>query len=188
MARVTADDWARAALKALGEGGESAVRVEVLARALGVTKGSYYHHFRNRRAVLDRAVLLWEELATEAVIAQVDAASGLPRERLEQLGQQVFASSGQDGIESALREWAAADEAVAEVLERVDERRLSYVEGLLSQAGVRQARSRSELLYRTLIGEYTWRRSGGPALSAEAIDLLVDLLLAEPQPGAKMKG
>ena len=185
MARVTADDWARAALQALGEGGEQAVRVEVLARTLGVTKGSFYHHFRNRRAVLERALVVWEQLATEAVITTVDAASGDARERLAALAVQVFASTGQDGIESALREWAATDPAVAEVLDRVDERRLSYVEGLLNDAGVRQARSRSELLYRTLIGEYMWRRSGGPELSAEATDLLVHLLL---QPGAKMKG
>lgn len=57
---LTPDDWLRAGVVALRGGGVDAVRVEVLARALGVSKGSFYWHFRDRRALLDALFALWE--------------------------------------------------------------------------------------------------------------------------------
>ncbi len=52
-ARLDADAWIAAAFDALAEGGIDAVRVEPLATALGITKGSFYWHFADRRALLD---------------------------------------------------------------------------------------------------------------------------------------
>jgi len=179
MASLTANDWALAALKTLGKGGVTAVRVEVLARDLGVTKGSYYHHFKNRRAVLDTALQMWEDVATEQMITQVNASSGDPRARLLRLARATFLESGKAvAIESAIREWAASDTDVAWVVARVDERRLRYVEGLLQEAHISQPALRAELFYRTLIGEFVWRRHGGPALSAQSIELFVAMSLA----------
>ena len=104
MAKKTADGWALAALRALAEGGVPAVRVEVLARRLGVTKGSFYHHFESRRQLLDRAVEAWEQLATEQVIETVNAGAGTPEERLVALAKVVFpAHEMNDAIEAALR-------------------------------------------------------------------------------------
>lgn len=179
MARISSDDWVFAALRALARGGPQAVRVEVLARELGVTKGSYYHHFGNRQDVLDACVRSWEDLATNEVIRQIDSISGPPDERLRRLAQLVFAPHGDnDGIEAALRAWGGVDPSAAEAVERVDERRLSYVEGLLAAAGVPDPRARAELVYRALIGEFAWRRAGGQPLPVSTIDLLCDLVLA----------
>ena len=157
--------------------------MEVLAKDLGVTKGSYYHHFKNRRAVLDTALQMWEDVATEQVINQVNASSGNPRARLFQLARKTFLESGRaDAIESAIREWAASDEGVAVVVARVDQRRLRYVEDMLESAGIPQPALRAEIFYRALIGEFVWRRHGGPALSVAAIELLVGMSLGEPGP------
>jgi AcrR family transcriptional regulator len=73
--RLSAQDWARAALKAIAAGGLAAVAVEPLARTLGVTKGSFYAHYRNRDELITAALAEWvrshgpEGLAEFAAIA-----------------------------------------------------------------------------------------------------------------------
>ncbi len=77
---LTPDDWLRAGVVALRRGGVDAVRVEVLARDLGVSKGSFYWHYRDRRALLDALLALWEE---ETTLLIRDAAAGpTPADRL----------------------------------------------------------------------------------------------------------
>src|SRR5690349_9457645 len=71
--RLTAQDWADAALTAIGEGGLAAVAVEPLAARLGATKGSFYWHFANRDALIEAALERWEEVGTEAVITEAEA-------------------------------------------------------------------------------------------------------------------
>ncbi|MFP5354956.1 MAG: TetR family transcriptional regulator [Gemmatimonadota bacterium] len=56
---VSRDQWLEAAVAALAEGGVAAVRVEVLAARLGVTKGSFHWHFRDRAALLEGLLALW---------------------------------------------------------------------------------------------------------------------------------
>ena len=62
--RLSAQDWARAAVKAIANGGLAAVAVEPLARTLGVTKGSFYAHFRNRDELVTAALAEWRERST----------------------------------------------------------------------------------------------------------------------------
>jgi len=57
---LTREDWLKAARIALLHGGVEAVRVEKLARTLGVTKGSFYWHFSNREEILEALLLEWE--------------------------------------------------------------------------------------------------------------------------------
>ncbi|HEX7111773.1 MAG TPA: helix-turn-helix domain-containing protein, partial [Mizugakiibacter sp.] len=49
--RLSADDWELGALDLIAEQGVNALAVEALARRLGVTKGSFYWHFRTREAL-----------------------------------------------------------------------------------------------------------------------------------------
>ncbi len=85
---LTAEDWVRAALRALAKGGVGAVAVEPLAQQLGVTKGSFYWHFPTRDALLSAALEHWEKESTEAVIVAVDTIAD-PRDRLMRLGAAV---------------------------------------------------------------------------------------------------
>src|SRR3954454_17829931 len=86
--RLTAQDWADAALAAMGEGGLAAVAVEPLAARLGATKGSFYWHFANLEALIEAALSLWEQRFTEATIAAV-AAEPDPAARLRMLFTRV---------------------------------------------------------------------------------------------------
>src|SRR5687768_13836872 len=86
--RLSADDWASAALEVIAEQGLAAVAVEPLARRLGVTKGSFYWHFPSREALLVAALERWEKTEQETVFGKMEAVSD-PRVRLRELFQLV---------------------------------------------------------------------------------------------------
>ncbi|MBF91631.1 MAG: TetR family transcriptional regulator, partial [Rickettsiales bacterium] len=70
--RQSKESWLNAALKALASGGIDKVRVESLAKNLGVTKGSFYWHFKDREQFLDELLNFWAEQSTQTVIANPD--------------------------------------------------------------------------------------------------------------------
>lgn len=172
--------WIAAGLAALSSGGVEAVRVEVLARALHVTKGSFYWHFADRRELLDAIVAHWETTTTGAVIATLDARGGAPAERLRRLIAMTFRGGDLDKLESALRRWGSSDPSVHPILDRVDKARLAYVAGLLEAHGLAPAtaRDRARVLYLAMIGEFTWTAHGGAATSRRTLEALASMLLA----------
>src|SRR5215217_5141721 len=95
---LKAEVWVGAARAAMAEGGIDAVAVEPLARRLGVTKGSFYWHFKDRRALLEATLEGWEEESTEARISASRRISDR-RERLIRLGEEVFGDAPLDGDE-----------------------------------------------------------------------------------------
>lgn len=141
--RLSADDWAQAALDALAEGGLAAVAVEPIAKRLGTTKGSFYWHFKDRAALVEAALARWEQRSTDDVIAEI-AIETDPAERLHRLFAQVIDYAATGRIELALL--ASADqESVAATLRRVADRRIEYVAELLRELGLTagQARTRA---------------------------------------------
>ncbi len=180
MRKLSRDEWVAGAFEALVDGGIDALRVEPLAKRLGVTKGSFYHHFDNRRALHLALLAGWEAIGTSQIIDGVGEAAVGPAEQLRVLAHRTMqVDPYSDAIENAIRAWAATDEVVAEAAARVDATRLDYVAGLLRSIGLPAplARRRSNMLYRILIGEFMWRRAGGPATTKREIDEIVDLLI-----------
>ncbi|MEL7372061.1 MAG: TetR/AcrR family transcriptional regulator [Myxococcota bacterium] len=172
MARLTADDWIRAATIQLANGGIETVRVERLAKALKVSKGSFYWHFEDRQALLTAILEAWEQQGTLQIIETVDREASAPAERLWALFQQVFGGPLEfDAVEAAMRAWAAVAPQVKRVVRRVDQQRLSYVVELLVAAGIPgdEAKRRSELLYCTLMGEFLQRTYGKARLGQRAL-------------------
>jgi AcrR family transcriptional regulator len=153
MASVDRQQWIHAALQALAEGGIDAVRVEPLAKRLGVTKGSFYWHFAARPALFEALLAHWEGEATGRVIETVDGRGGSPADRLRWLVRRAFGGRGE--TERAVRAWAAHDERAALSLRRVDERRLAYLEERFREHGLTgdAPKARARLLYTALIGE-----------------------------------
>ena len=183
--RRTKAEWIDHAFDALCDGGIDALRVEPLARRLGVTKGSFYHHFADRRALHLALLDSWEQLGTSAIIDAVEGRAADPRLRLRALLDVVFGPNPRsDAIESAIRAWAATDAVAAKATERVDGRRIDFVVEQLMATGMPRtlARRRAHLLYRTLIGEFIWRSTGGPVSSRRELDELAELLLTHERP------
>jgi AcrR family transcriptional regulator len=151
--RLTADDWAAAALSAIAESGLSAVAVEPLAVRLGTTKGSFYWHFASRAALLEAALSRWERQTTTDVAARVRASAADPLARLRLLIIEVVEMAESDRIGVALLA-SAAHPAVAPVLARVTEQRLAIIAGLFAELGFppAAARRRALLAYSSYLG------------------------------------
>jgi AcrR family transcriptional regulator len=150
--RLSADDWAQAALDLIAEAGVQAVAVEPLARRLGVTKGSFYWHFPSRDALLQAALERWENVEQEAVFGQLEKVSD-PRERLRALIQMVAHEMSLHVVYSALLQ-ALDHPVVKPVIGRVSERRLDHLERSYRDVGFGEddARNRARLAYTAYVG------------------------------------
>ncbi len=153
--------WALAALEALSDGGLSAVAVEPLARKLGATKGSFYWHFPDRRALLVAALDLYEQEGTEAVITTLRR-QRQPRDQLDALFELVFRDEGGDPVYHALLA-NASEQSVAPVLARITTRRLEYLAQAMTEVGYRpaDAHQRAVLAYTTWLGLIQTERAVG---------------------------
>ncbi|MEU1309586.1 TetR/AcrR family transcriptional regulator [Streptomyces cinnamoneus] len=150
--RLSARDWADAALTAIGEGGLAAVAVEPLAARLGTTKGSFYWHFAHREALVEAALGRWEDACTEDVITALATEPDALR-RLRRLFTETTASASRDPIELALLATSTHPQ-VAAALQRVTERRVGYLAGLFAELGFPpdEARRRALLAYSAFLG------------------------------------
>lgn len=128
--RTPRSSWIDAGLRALADGGPDAVRVEALAQALDVTKGGFYWHFSNRRALLEEMLDHWEGVFVDAVIERVESGGGDARARLRRLFGLAASVADRLDIELAIRDWARRDPGVAERVRRVDNRRMDFLREL----------------------------------------------------------
>ncbi len=150
--RLSAEDWAQAALDLIAEQGVSAVAVEPLARRLGVTKGSFYWHFPSRDALLQAALERWELFEQEQVFGSLEEVPD-PRVRLRQLFQVVAHEVQPHIIYSELLK-ALDHPMVRPVIDRVSQRRMDYLIASFRQSGLAStdARHRARLAYAAYVG------------------------------------
>jgi AcrR family transcriptional regulator len=149
--QLSASDWVDAGVKALASRGFTALKAEPLAKALRVSRGSFYWHFADIAAFHTAILARWHEVAAEQIIANVEAASN-NEDPLALLLRRVFGE--RLTLERAVRTWASVDPAARAAVQAIDRRRLNYVEGLLAQAGlpVELARARAQILYWAFLG------------------------------------
>ena len=181
MAKRPHQDWVDGALPLLSNGGIDAVRIEPLAKQLGVSKGSFYWHFENRAALLQSLLQQWEQLGTSAIIELVERQGSDPTSQLRALAEaSCTADPVANAVEVGVRTWGQTDPVAAEAVARVDKRRLDYVTRLLVSAGLPRplARRRTLLFYRMIIGATTWQLAGGPAPSSTELDEITEQLLS----------
>jgi AcrR family transcriptional regulator len=171
--------WVEAALRALATGGPDAVRVEALAASLGVSKGGFYWHFKDRQALLGEMLDSWEKAVAEDVIARVESEETDPRAKLRQLFE--LAPSFDFAVELAFRDWARRDGEVAERVRRVDNRRIEYLRLLFGQFrdDENDVEARCMLAFSLFIGSYFIAARHPDKSRSEVLQLAIDRLLAE---------
>ena len=149
--QLSAKDWLDQGLKTLAERGFTALKAEPLAKAMGVSRGSFYWHFADigafHAAILDH----WREVAAEQIIANLEAASDHDNP-LPLLLRQAFGA--RLALENAVRTWATLDPLARTAVQAIDRRRLDYVENLLRASGLSPnvARARAQILYWAFLG------------------------------------
>jgi AcrR family transcriptional regulator len=179
---LSADDWIKAAFRTLSAGGVQAIKAEAIARDLKVSKGSFYWHFKDVPDLKAQMLEHWSRAATGAIIADIEAAGGSPRDRLRLLVEEATGDRslpyGGMLAESAIREWGRHDAAAAGALKTVDTHRLAYVAELFGTGGFTadQGAAKARLLYGALIGLETLAAEGLADLRGDMFNLLTDLL------------
>ncbi len=124
--RTSREAWIDAGLIALADGGPDAVRVDVLAQTLAVSRGGFYHQFDSRPAFLEELLDTWERRSTDEVLDRVESEGGDARTKVGRAGMLTF-SAALLPVDLAVRDWARRDADVAERLKRVDNSRMDYL-------------------------------------------------------------
>jgi AcrR family transcriptional regulator len=170
--QLSAQDWLHQGLKVLAKSGFTALKAEPLAKAMGVSRGSFYWHFADI-GVYHAAILKhWRDVAAEQVIANLEMVSK-DRAALALLLRQAFSST--PALENAVRTWATVDPAARAAVQAIDQRRLGYIETLLRQSGLSAdlARARAQILYWTFLGFALSDKPLPPARRAAVLEELL---------------
>jgi AcrR family transcriptional regulator len=170
--QLSAKDWLDQGLRTLAESGFTALKAEPLAKAMGVSRGSFYWHFADVEAFHAAILKHWREVAAEQVIANLEATS-VDDEPLRLLLRRAF--SGRLALEKAVRSWATFDPLARSAVEAIDRRRLNYVADLLRASGLAPAvaRARAQILYWAFLG---FAQSDKPLPRASQQAMLDELL------------
>ncbi|MEM8813586.1 MAG: helix-turn-helix domain-containing protein [Pseudomonadota bacterium] len=146
--------WIEAALETIAEEGADALRVERLARRIGVSKGSFYWFFDGLDDLRFRTLDHWKSSLNDAVFNHVRALDAPLEVCLDALVDRVF--QGKLGrFDAAIRAWALREPRVQEFVSAIDEARLAFLEDLFADGGKADAgvRDRAHLFYRAFIAE-----------------------------------
>ncbi|MEQ8697918.1 MAG: TetR/AcrR family transcriptional regulator [Bauldia litoralis] len=171
--------WIDAAIEVMAEHGVDAVKVEPLARRLGVTKGSFYWHFKDRSALLSALLDHWEDARTAATIGVVDSVGGGPAEKMRKLFEVSVADMESLRIEMAVRDWARNDQRAHIAVRAVDARRSVYAEQFFQQLGFShsEARARGTLFQGLILSEALLVRDEEPEDYDARIEHCLELIM-----------
>jgi AcrR family transcriptional regulator len=183
--RTPRSSWIEAGLRALAAGGPDAVRIEPLAKALGVTKGGFYWHFSNRGALLEEILDAWETLSVDEVIERIENEGGDAKARLQRLSALASPSNEVLGIDPleidlAIRDWARREQPVADRLRRVDNRRMDYMRSLFGSISNddEDVEARCILAFSLWIGNHFIAADHGARSRADVVSLALRRLEA----------
>ncbi len=176
--RLTRTQWLDHGLHTLAAEGFTALKADTLAKSLGVSRGSFYWHFKNlahfHSAVLGR----WQALTVAGTIADVEAENVSPIDRLRHLI--TIAATSDPSLVQAIRAWAYNDPAVRAATAQIDEQRLGYVQQLLQAMGLDEAvaQRRAWVIYSSYLGQIML----GKTMAAEEQTAIIDHLIQFARP------
>jgi len=131
---LTRQDWIDAGIELLTDAGIGAVSVERLGSELGVTRGSFYHHFADREELLRAMLEYWAQRWTYDIRDQVNALGLDPSTTLLAL-MRTIRHHRAAGYDAAFRAWALHDPLARAVVEQVDQVRLNQIQRLFAGLG-----------------------------------------------------
>lgn len=151
MARLSKEDWLAEGFKLLSEFAQNKLRIALLCDRLGVTRGSFYHHFESIDNYVAELMRAWEKQNTLDAIEAAQIGSS-PLERMELLNQKV--AKANQKVEAAIRSWSFYHPVVQAHLQRVDDIRLDFLVRIFEELGMEKdlAQKHAKLDYAVLIG------------------------------------
>jgi AcrR family transcriptional regulator len=189
VGRLDRESWLAAARLALIESGHSAVKVDRLATALNVTRGSFYWHFKNRKDLLDALVAHWEATNSVALFAAL-MRDDTPMGRLQALAREwVEETDYSPAYDSAMRDWGRTSTEVKRAVSRVDDARIAALAKLFGDAGYPQDEAiiRARITYYHQVGYYAMGVRESRKTRERQLDLYLEVLMGHP-PRSRSRG
>ncbi|MEO0398360.1 MAG: TetR/AcrR family transcriptional regulator [Pseudomonadota bacterium] len=175
MPRLSENDWLDHGLKTLAMSGFAAIKAASMAETLGVSRGSFYWHFKDLRDFQVRLLDHWQSRTTDATIQDLDA-KDRDHDRLSDLMARAYAARPE--LDRAVRVWAEYDEEARKRLNKVDKLRIDYIRKLLKAEGLKDgdARRRARFLYAASLGDAAIAPDAAARLSSADLKSLAALL------------
>ena len=176
-ARLSAEDWILGGLDLLADEGLAGIKIDILAERLGVTKGSFYWHFKSLPAFLEAMVDLFITHQLDQ-LASFDASGPTdPRERLSAMMTRI-SDPHTASLERAIRGWAYGNERLERHVWEVDHWAHGVVKSCFVALGFagHEAELRAKTLYYAGIGRLHTGVLGEPE-TAELREQLLELLI-----------
>jgi AcrR family transcriptional regulator len=138
--------WLLAGQSLLRRGGVAAVKLQALTTELGLTTGSFYHHFAGMGPYLDELARYYGAEQVGHNLATITETE--PRARLRRLAA-ISRDDRMGSLDAAMRDWAGSNPVAAEAVREADELLLRYVEQAFRDLGFsrRDAQLRALLLF-----------------------------------------
>jgi AcrR family transcriptional regulator len=155
--------WLNEGFTVLEQAEPDQLTIDELCRRLNLTKGSFYHHFKNRQDYIHSLLQLWEEDRTQGVI-ELSQREESTREKLNRLTELVT-KLGDSTLEVKIRAWASHDETIRSYQQRVDESRINYAKQLCTD--VYKDSVDGELLAKNLLHLIYWFSTINPTHERE---------------------
>lgn len=161
MARLTKKDWLEEGINILSEFAQHKLRILYLCERLGVTRGSFYHHFKGIEEYISELLKSWEEENTLHFIKNANKGA-TAEEKMDLLNKQVMQTN--QAVETAIRSWSFYHPSVQEHLARVDKIRITFLQGIFEEMGKDKvaALQHAKLDYALLIGIQQLYPNAGP--------------------------
>ena len=150
--RVSKAQWLDTALEVLETEGVDGVRVEKLARQLGIAKSGFYWHFKNRQDLLEQMLNYWAHEYTAIITENPDLNKGNPKQRLEMV-MRMIQEYALNRLEIVIRVWAQSDPMAAKIMNKAYKMRYDYIANLFKQMGFRS--EEVDMRTQVFLGYYT---------------------------------
>ena len=151
--KLSRKDWLSRSLEVLSREGNAKLRIDTLTKSLGITKGSFYWHFKDRADFVKSLAEYWAKNSTNQVIDELNQVQGDASNRLFELMKYLFHKDfGKYDI--AMRAWAAQEPVVARIVKKVDKQRFAFVRSLFAELGFKgqelEMRTRTFVVFHSL--------------------------------------
>lgn len=182
VSKVSPERWLEAARKILVEEGVDHVKIDRLANSMGVTRGGFYHHFHNRSEVLDQLLVQWEEKNTFVPKGPPPKTHDDARAVLKEVNRILIEEKDYDPrFDVAVRDWARRSKKAKAALDRVDQARIDFFDGLYRAFGYepREAFIRARVTYFHQVGYYALAIKESKTKRFEYSDMYLKILAGE---------
>lgn len=150
-------DWIEAGITLLTARGVTAVKITKLAEDLGVTRGSFYWHFKDRQDLLSALIKVWEQRNTKVLLDAVESSSDLTTGIMAIFECWLAAEPFAPRLDTAMRDWGHQSVKVRRAVKRADNKRIKAIAAVFLRAGFaeQEAEVRAKAIYYTQVGYYT---------------------------------